>query len=715
MIQSRGQITVFIIIGISLIFIVGAALYISSSSERQRLELAKPRVSEIPERAQPVRDVVETCMNELLTDGLKRAGTSGGYVDDTTLRSNSFAPTEGDAVQLVQGGPKVAYWWHMKSKNQCGANCEFTSERPPLTKEDGSGSIEEQLERYIQTEIPNCLTSLQNIPGCRILDQGKPQATVQVADFSIIATMNHPVTISCEDQTYQVNDYALEIPLALREIYTLATNITNMQVESGILEQATNTILGTFSGIDSDRIPPSRGLEFGGPSQGTMWIKYDILQKIKGYLSSHIPLIQVFGTRNYNFIESPQNVRDPELYELVYNRQFLIPVDKPYNSIEARASYLDWWEPYFDLNCNGQLCRADSLNSFIMVPMSMHRYEFAYDISYPVLFELRDPYAFDGEGFVFNIMLEQNLRNSRRFKGGTVLPPPPATQTTPSIFCNPEQRTSGDVELSVLTAERKRPIDSAEVSYICGTNICNLGTVQNGTYKSSFPRCIGGTLLLTKAGYANSAVAIDTYSEEKQNIQVIMEPVRFLNATIRNYEIRKYEELDPWDYVTASGLVRPPQAQSAVILLQRQSLPGEEPFISVVELIGTKSAEVRLVPGKYTVQITSLYKDKLIIPSKPRCFTVKKVFSSSQECQNVPEKDIVFNESTAFPNGITEFEWLITTSELESAKQIEFRQFVLALDKVDEDIRRVEDLEHITDPQLFADSNPILVRPVIIV
>ena len=711
--MKKGQITVFMIIGIALLFIVGAALYISSSSEKQRLELAKPRVSEIPERAQPVRDVVETCLTELTVDGLRRVGTSGGYVDSNLLQANPFASTAGDAVQIVPGGPKVAYWWHMKSDNKCTDGCEFESERPGLTKEDGRGNIEEQLERHIGQNLPDCLAPLSQIPGCTVLKQGIPQVTVSVADFSVITAANHQVTVQCEDQTYTVNDYAVEIPVNLRAMYELATNITNMQVENGILEQATTTILGTFSGIDPQRIPPSRGLDFGGPSQGTIWIKYDVLQKIKGHLASYIPLIQVFGTANYNYIEAPNDVRDPELYELVYNRQFLIPVEKSYNFLEARLSYLDLWEPYFDLNCNGQLCQSDSMTSFIMVPLSMHRYEFAYDLSFPVLVEIRDPYAFNGEGFVFNVMLEENMRNSRRFSSGASLPPPPPTQAIPSIFCNPEQRTSGDVELSVLTAEKKRPLDDVSVSYVCGTNICNLGTAFNGTFLSQFPRCIGGTLLLTKNGFASSAVAIDTFSEDKQNLQIIMEPIRFINATIRNYEITKYEELDPWDYQIASGLIRPPAKQSAVVLLQRLGLPGDEPFVSVVELNGAKPAELRLVPGKYSVQITTLYKDELVIPSKPRCFSIKKVFSESEKCQNVPDKDVVFNESTPFPIGLTEFEWLITSDELQNAKLIEFRQFVLALYKTEEDLRRIEDLEHITDPQLYADSNFILVRPVV--
>lgn len=711
--MKKGQITVFIIIGISLLFIIGAALYLTSRTQEQALELAQISLSEVPERAQPVRDLIHSCLLDATEDGLRRLGASGGYIDQNQLSANPFYTTEGDAVQLApDAGPNVAYWWYMKSPNTCTADCEFASKRPPLRKADGRNSIEEQLERYVQEQLSECLVGTSEIQGCTLRAIDEPKASVTVADISVITTANYPLQLQCEDQTFSVNDYAIETIVPLREMYELASEITTHQSQTGILEQATNTIIGTFSGIEEDLLPPSRGLKFGGPDAGVFWVEYEVLQQLKGLLTSYIPLIQVFGTKNYKYIESP-DVRDPELYELVYNRQFLIPTNKSRRFLEARFAYLDWWEPYFDLNCKGQLCTADSATSFTMLPMTLNRYEFAYDLSYPVLFEIRDPDAFGGEGYTFNIMLEHNMRSSKRFTSNTNITLPPPANNPPSIFCNIDQRTSGEITLTVLNGENRRPLDDVSVTYLCGDQVCNLGKTRDGTFTSRFPRCIGGTLLLSRRDFSSTTRALDTHREEPLRLQALLEPERWVNVSVRNYQITKIDKLSPWKYEAAAGLVRPHSKQQTVILLKRKEEPGAEPFVAVAEILGGKPAEIKLVPGRYEVQITSLLRDNITIPPDERCFTVKKLVSSKKKCFKVPEEPLVFNESTPFPYGTTTYEYTFSPESLHGATGLEFRQFVIAIDKVEEKERVIEDLEQLKMPQLYVESNPALIWPVI--
>jgi len=79
----------------------------------------------------------------------------------------------------------------------------------------------------------------------------------------------------------------------------------------------------------------------------------------------------------------------------------------------------------------------------------------------------------------------------------------------------------------------------------------------------------------------------------------------------------------------------------------------------------------------------------------------------------IPEDPIDFNATSPFPYGMTQYEYIFTSEMLKGAKNIEFRQFVVAIDEVEEKDRIVEDLSEITKTQNRANENPALIWPVI--
>ena len=153
--MKRGQITIFIIIGLVILFLIGTAIYLSTRQVTRPFEAVRPAVAQIPSEAQPLRDLVESCIQRLATDGLRKIGDSGGYVDQKYLTYNPLSPTEAEAVQMSPGaGPAVAYWWYLKSNNKCKPpDCIFDSKRPPLYRGEGALSIEAQLDGYVTNNL----------------------------------------------------------------------------------------------------------------------------------------------------------------------------------------------------------------------------------------------------------------------------------------------------------------------------------------------------------------------------------------------------------------------------------------------------------------------------------------------------------------------------------------------------------------------------------
>ncbi|HLF54714.1 MAG TPA: hypothetical protein VI612_03265 [Candidatus Nanoarchaeia archaeon] len=727
--MKRGQITVFIIIGLIILLVIGIIIYVTRVQVTKEIEAVRPSVAKLPQEIQPVRDLVDVCISRLGKDGLKKLGDQGGYI--TPLPYTARNPTGGEAAEFSPGaGPVVAYWWYMKSDNKCEQNCQFDTKKPLLRRTEGANSIEEQLDEYISSNLQACLDRFQELQrkGCSVVEEGKAEVATNIAKFDVFFVVKYPLRGTCGKQTFALEDYYVSIPLNFVEIYDLATKITNMEIENRILETATVNVIETFSGIDSENLPPPRDLDVGPPKPGTYWIKYNVLQKLKGLLVAYVPIIQVWNTRNYRYVAAPQGVRDSELYELIYNRQFLVPIEGNYPDLEVTFNYFDWWEPYFDLNCNGQLCQADSGTNFFAVPITINRYTFAYDLSYPVLVEIRNPTSLKGEGYSFKFLLEQNMRNTEAFLTDTPLlkgvqPPGP-----PSIFCDPAQRTSGQVSLYVRDGLTLKGQDEASVSYICLGESCNLGETDNGEFSLKFPQCIGGTLRLTKPGYATLSVALDTNTKDPVNMTLMMEPIRTLNASVKNYPITKPSKYADWQYVPG-GSLRPKDAQSTVIVLTRNGTPYDEPFGAVTEIFGDNPATIDIIPGKYKISLTSFLKDNLTIPPDRRCNDVLKlpdtkcfylpqdpskcVPKEEKECYLVPPEAIKFNETSPFPYGSNEFYYEFTPAMLRGAQSIEFKQFILAIDRIAEDQRIIEDLSEATKVNNYAMANEELLSPVI--
>lgn len=714
--MKRGQITIFIIIGLVILFIIGTAIYLFNRQTARPFEAVRPIITQVSSEAQPLRDLVESCIQRLATDGLRKIGDSGGYVDQKYLTYNPLSPTEAEAVQMSPGaGPLVAYWWYLKSNNRCTPpDCVFDSKRPGLYRGEGALSIEAQLDGYVTNNLRSCLGNFEDYQkrGCTVQELGEPKVTANVAQDDVFFVGKYPLRANCAGHSYDIEDSYVTIDLNLREIYNLASELTNYENQYRMLESVTKSLIYSFSDVDSAKLPPPRDLKVGPPQPGVFWIKSEVGKTLKGLLASYIPLIQTSGVRNYRYITAPQGTRDPANFEILYNRQFFIPLNTTHPKLEARFSYLDWWNPYFNLNCNGELCRADSASNFALLPLTINRYTFAYDLSYPVLVELRNPNAFNTEGYSFNFFLEENMRDSDSFTTDVPKFTAAVTNKIPSIFCDPDQRTSGKVDVYVKDGKTLKGAEGASVSFLCGNQLCVLGDTHNGTLSTKFPRCVGGTLRINKPEYASYSAPLDTQREESMHNDVLLEPIRALNASVRNYALTKAAKHDPWDY-REGGSLRPRDTQETTISLTRISNSWEEQFSSVVSLTGDESKEILLVPGNYTISISSFLRQNLTIPPDQRCFKIKKLFGSSRKCFWVPQNPIIFNETAPFPYGSAEYEYEFTSSMLRGARKIEFKEFVIAIDLVPENQRIVEDLNELNVVNSYVQSNLERIYPVI--
>ncbi len=731
---KQGQLTLFIIIGLILLVAIGLVLYAQRSSLIPSEE-AVPKVEEVAATVQPLQQFVQDCLKTTARQGLAALGARGGYIDPAQ-RFNPAEPTDGEAVQFAPDSQlKVPYWWYLKSPNTCtGSGCGFATEQPCLTRAAEqetrgickSPSIEAQMDKYLTDNLPSCFRGFEQFSaqGFVITPSGEMKPETRVTRAGVVVLLTYPLDVRHAEETFALKDYVAELPVNLFEIYQLSTDITNLEANSSFLEHATRSLIDVFGRADPDALPPVSDLDFGFGA-GTFWIKYSVLQKVQEMLTGYIPLLKVMNTGNYQFLPAPSG-KDKKLYEILYNRGFTVPELTLHPSLDVKFSYLPWWKPYLDLNCNGQLCQPEGFSSTLGgLLFGVRRYNFVYDVSYPVLVEVTSPTAYGGEGYSFRFFLEENMRNNIPMAAlDSPLPQINITQQA-SLLCDPDQRTGGNVTVSVRSSAGQ-PVDSAEIVYRCGAESCALGSSVEGVLRTAFPRCVGGFVSASHPDYAPAVKPFDVLDATDKNVDLVLGVPYPVDFSLRKWPLKKIA--GNWQLDSSQSEAQNAREHS-IIMLQRTGQPFEEPITVLGDVCGSpfskaaipcgnppedNSKGIAVYPGTYHATIyTFLYPSPaLIIPPNARRI---RTGLFKHKTLIIPPKPIVF-DNTASPlmSGYAEFDWTVTDDDLKKAKGVEFYTIYFALDKVPQASRRIEDLDVMGSLYTYSSQYQDLLKPRII-
>lgn len=440
--MKKSQVTIFMIVGL-MIVIAGGIFFYATKQSKQNLEPEIQVIQEkVPIEFDPLRSYITDCVNAIGTEGLKLIGEQGGYISltDKSLNKESFAinpsPTESEVVSFAKDSElKIPYWWYLKSRNDCKGDCTFASKRPELRATDNS--VEKQLERYVNKKFKDCLNNFEPFAeqGYKITEKGNLKTDVVIGAEDVNILVDYPITAEGPNSKTEMSQFVSEFPVNLDKIYGLATKITNLQIQHHFLEKHILDLIAAYSGVDKEKLPPMSDMQFNFGSS-TSWQKTDVKNKVTGLLSSYVPMFQVDGTYNYE-----RNYFDTELKQRLYDATILPVANSTFENIGASFTYLDFWPAYFDLNCKGEVCKPSSANGLLPI-LGVQTYRFEYDLSFPVLVEVSDPFAFNNEGYRFNFFLEGNIRNND-YMPGNFTPLELLSESERTQLC--DVRTSGNV------------------------------------------------------------------------------------------------------------------------------------------------------------------------------------------------------------------------------------------------------------------------------
>ncbi|MFH1212247.1 MAG: hypothetical protein V1659_04970 [Candidatus Woesearchaeota archaeon] len=690
----KAQISIFIIIGIVLLLSVGLAFVVKDILNKEK----PPELGSENEEVADVVEFVDSCMNRIGKEAVVRIGAQGGYFN--TTRAGLYAipnmPTMSNSLEFAPGsGILIPYWFYMDSSDSCTSNCQFSSERPSLYAEQGSLSVESQIKDYIDTHIGKCVNNLDDYRSrFEITITGELESTVRITEDNILVTAEFPVQLHQDNfDTSLLREYQTILDVDFKSIYGIASDITMLEMNNDyrFLEKVTKEVIAAYSGDPASEMPPVAGsmsFDLGGIKT---WRKSKAKKELEFHLTNEIPTLQIMGSRESTLLFDPNNA----IFTGLYKNMMIFMLNSNQNDVEKLKidfKYLPWWQSYMKINPgSGELIMParQGFNAMLFLPIQLTDYRFSYDSSYPVMVTLRDPDAFNGEGYLFQYAIEVNLRNGEPLLADIQELEIENVEST--FFASPGQRNSGDIKITTVDSNNV-PLPEVTLSYYSADEELFLGSTSmdqsEAVLHASLPLCIGCFVGGYIEDYFVRSTPLDL-QEIGETAEAVVEAEKIVkkNLSVMLKIVDKHSLSMPaggsvsfWNLSSSAVNVHPDE--DLMLILTREPGIGEAEFIRAIELNGSseRDAEIELVSGRYELQgfITRNMGEnyslrQVVIPASEYCYDTEPLNPfGGEECAEIPKVEL--NDSL-YRGGVTFTEtngglFEITKQDLQSHNEI---------------------------------------------
>lgn len=475
----RGQVTLFVIIGIVILLVVGVVYYYRDNIISGLRGDASETVSQALEEQQ-IRDYVQGCVFDLASEAIDVVGLQGGYI----LIPLDIGVNEINNV-VVLGDLNIPLWFYDKENNIQRVNV------PEL--ED----IENEIRDYIDINLDRCTT--YKLFSDYTIKEGLSSSDVKIKNSVVEVDVKFPVNIKTEKGSFTLDKFNVEVDSPLGELYQAARNIFDRENEIHELEERTFDMMVLY-----DEIPVS-GTDFECGVK--VWNRESVEQDLKEIIVNNIPYMKIKGTEH----GSVEKYRQLDL------------LGSSVSDLHASLMYLPDWQFYFDVfpDEDGVL-RSDNvlsgnqINQFLMGIACVNSYNFVYDVKYPVVVVL------DKDGYIFQFGMEVILDNNQ---------PRENQYETIGLDNQNEVCNIREKEVEIFVTDNSGNNIGGRLYYRCGGYSCSLGEVEEGYLKTEFPSCYNGEVIVRNDDYTEGH---KEFSSNKETIvNLVLRPLHEFNYKIR--------------------------------------------------------------------------------------------------------------------------------------------------------------------------------------
>jgi hypothetical protein len=471
--MKKGQITIFIILGLILLISLAVTIYFFSVQDK-KFDVHRAK---LPEDIRPVYDMVSDCAKIALKQGLIIQGLQSGYVTvPAFVTSNPESFISGDPFNTI-----IIPYWYYRGENLV----------------PGVPLMQRQLGNFVRDQILDCVDLKAFEPKLEVKEFGLPEVSVVFADKDTVAEVKWLLEIKTPERTTVISDYFAVQNIRYNEMYDLAFRILEEENKQQWLEKL------TIDFLSGDKDIPTGGMEIS--CRQKKWDLEKVQARLKEILFYTIPMVRIKNTPQLKPLAERGVYEDLKKWNKQEQEKLLagitddlkIPKDIPEDVYEINKMVFDVNIPPTDLKASfiydgsklmmnakprdGRWLKSKVVKEAkMLIPFfCINQWHFTYDIIYPVKLVIKDENAFDGEGYVFQmafpVIIKDNFPERKNF----------GIRQFDFVdlgegFC--EEKGEELIEVNVYSFEPGFPVavelEDAEVVVQCVSLECSLGKTK---------------------------------------------------------------------------------------------------------------------------------------------------------------------------------------------------------------------------------------------
>lgn len=284
--QKKSQVTLFVLIGLVVLFVSGLVIYANYSKVKSvsDKEIAKSSASQFAD--DPVVAYTKSCIDIVSIEAGYAIGLYGGYAK----------PPEGFYQTQVEG-----YEYNVTIVLEKGQDTLLSI-----------SEIEKQIAEYIKVNLPKCTNNFKDFQGY-IVNQGQISSQVKINDESYDVKVTYPLSIRIGTTEIRVSDFdTVNVPIRLKHIYQITKELIKKSIAN-----PTSIDISYLLGLENDGIkalyfPKSndKKLVFLLHDTKSSILKGSIVLPSDPNLESNRQYLFVFGM-DFSWYQKPANAEDP--------------------------------------------------------------------------------------------------------------------------------------------------------------------------------------------------------------------------------------------------------------------------------------------------------------------------------------------------------------------------------------------------------------------
>ncbi len=207
--QKRGQIAVFVIIGIVLLILI-ALIFVG----RKEFGFGISKIVFLKNKIDPLQKNIQDCVDKSIDTNGKLFAKQGG----------DFGPSR----YVLYENIKVKYLcYNIQNSNKC-INMMPTFE-----------TMTEQLSKKINDDVNNCINKDLFKSGLSydVITNGELETEIQTIGDSVKVIVKYDVTLSKDESEQKLGNVEKEIELPLKELYDVTFDVVNNHAGTGFFDQ----------------------------------------------------------------------------------------------------------------------------------------------------------------------------------------------------------------------------------------------------------------------------------------------------------------------------------------------------------------------------------------------------------------------------------------------------------------------------------------------